>query len=193
MNATEYELDGDNRIYQVGEGWDAFAAENDGAELISPGVEGRSLWDFVSGREVRIVLEQLFERVRTSDTPVSLPFRCDAPSLRRFLTMHIVPLDVGHLLVTNRLLKEEKREALSIMDRRSPRGSEQLRMCSWCNRFAVPPWLFVEEAVRWLDLFSLPRIPRITHGICPICEAALLGSLDASRGAQRLEEWIRAG
>jgi hypothetical protein len=44
-------------------------------------------------------------------------------------------------------------------------------ICSWCKKVKVPDLGFVEieEAVRTLDLFGEPLLPRLTHGSCEPC------------------------
>lgn len=193
MELIEYELDGEDRILRVAGGWDAFARANDGQTLAGTAVLGHSFWAYISGFEIQAILKQLFVRVRASGRKWSFPFRCDAPGFRRFLIMELEPGADGHLSITNRLVKEEEREPVPLLDRRSQRSREQLRMCSWCNRFAMAGWVFAEEVVVGLDLFSEPMVPAITHGICPACESRFAESLDRAGVAQKPGEPTASG
>lgn len=191
MEQMRYDLDPTDRIMWVGGDWGSFATENDGQDVAEPNVVGRSIWEFISGREMKMVLGEVFSRVRRSGRPLSLPFRCDAPKFRRSMLMEIVPDPDGSLHVTTRLASEEERPVpMPIMDRRTPRERKPLRMCSWCNRFGVPPWVFAEEAVARLDLFGEGTMPAITHGICPTCEHRLLASVESGTEASEFEQWI---
>lgn len=51
------------------------------------------------------------------------------------------------------------------------RTDAMLIMCGWCKKVALPDdrWVEVEEAVKVLQLFDAPRLPRISHGICREC------------------------
>jgi hypothetical protein len=193
MELIEYELDAEDRILRVAGGWDAFARANDGQALTGTAVLGRSFWAYISGFEVQAILKQLFARVRASGRKWSFPFRCDAPGFRRFLIMELEPAAGGNLSITTRLVKEEEREPLPLLDPKSRRSRERLRMCSWCNRFAIPEWVFAEEVVVGLDLFSEPTFPVITHGICPACESRFAESLDGAGVAQEPGEQTAPG
>ena len=59
MPAIVYCIDGRDRIVFMNEASHAFAKAN-GAPQLTRGVIGRSLWDFISGRELRTLWSELF-------------------------------------------------------------------------------------------------------------------------------------
>ena len=84
-----HRIDRDDVIVFLDDEWKGFARENGAAGLAD--IAGRSLWDFVVGADVRDVYRQMLDRVREDGGSIGFPFRCDAPALRRFLEMEIVP------------------------------------------------------------------------------------------------------
>lgn len=120
----------------------------------------------------------LLRRIRGEVGRVMLPFRCDAPDLRREMDIRIAAHAGGRLvLFSAQLRREEPREFQPLLWTASPRGEETLTMCGWCDRFLVDDeWVEVEEAARRLRLFERPEMPRIEHDICPDCTELLLAA-----------------
>ena len=180
-----YELDGENRVVDVGPGWDEFALENDSPGATRDHVVGRPLADFIDGAQTRSLLETVLDRVRSSDAPVELPFRCDAPAVRRFMTLSGAPTENGGVRIRTRLLAEGQRDTVPLMERAGDRRRDRVRMCSWCNRIATGPdvWLEAETAAERLGLFLDREVPSVTHGICPRCLAGVNSGLPGNDGA----------
>ena len=150
-----YRLDNQDRISAVSENFDQFSRENGGPDGLSRQVLGRSLWDFVEGEDLRVFLKSILERAERGT--VCLPMRCDSPGQLRLLEMQVTPDRQIHFL------------ELKLRDRPMPPEEDKLvTMCSWCNT--------METEVGWfpLDLMTHFSVPseKITHGICPQCEAA---------------------
>lgn len=168
---SEYHLDRDDRIVHVSAGFAAFATENGGGQMLND-IVGRSIWPYVSGVHTRSLYADMFEQVRAQGREVSLPFRCDSPAVRRFMTLVISPLDHGGLRLMARLDRAEEREPVRLLDPRVPRSGPAIEGCSLCRRMAVPDagWVSVEQAVTHLRLFDETQMPPITHGVCPACD-----------------------
>lgn len=165
-----YTLDRTDRIRAVDDAWCRFAAENDAADL-PQSVIGRPLWHFVSGEETRSFYRQLMQKVRDTGAPLTLPFRCDSPTERRFMEITMAPGDVeGELHCRTVLMRVEPRETVDLL-RRQPRHGDKLDVCAVCRRVKVQPtrWLEIEEAMRELRL-AHPSAPRMRARICPDCE-----------------------
>jgi hypothetical protein len=187
-----YELDGDDRITSVDERWDEFALENDAPELAGGAVLGRILWDFVQGEEPRLLLRGLLGRVRVQARDMMLPFRCDSPRERRFMTFEVVPgAGEGLRILTEIVRVEPRSRPAHFLEPSALRGDLFLRMCSWCNRVrgAADVWLEIEEALALEDLLSGAPLPRITHGICPRCAHLLEDGLAGEGDGNALGEW----
>jgi len=175
--ALSYAIDEHDHLVKVDEGYYRFAEEN-GWEDAGTSL-GRSLWDYVSGEDLKKVQRLLLRRIRDETGDVELPFRCDGPDVRREMDIRIKAGSGGRaVLFSAKVRAEEEREAPQpLFDPAAPRGPERLAMCGWCDRFEVDgEWVEVEEAVRRLELFDRPEMPSLSHGICPDCNGLLLAA-----------------
>lgn len=172
----QYAIDEQDRVVRANDGYYRFADENGwtGADASL----GRSLWDFVSGEQLKTLLRILVRRVRSTGTIVELPFRCDGPGVRRELDIRIAPTPSGRaVLFETRVRAEEPREFQPLLDPEAERGEEMIEMCGWCDRFLVEEeWVEVEEAAARLQLFKRSELPAISHNICPECAVKLLAA-----------------
>lgn len=180
MLEYEYTVDEDNVLEWVSTQWLTFAAENQARGLQPELILGHSLWEYVSGAETRHLYERLFDRVRELQAPVSVPFRCDAPELRRFMRLTIEPAEDCSLRIVVQLVREEERERVALLDVGVGRDEAFLSMCSWCRRVLAAPdqWEEVEIAIQLLGLFERDSLPEISHGVCPDCYARVMGEVD---------------
>lgn len=180
MNAeADYRIDARDRITFVSPAWVAFAINNGAPELTGESVLGKSLWDFVADRETRHLYGLVFEKVRRDRRPITIPFNCDSPTLRRFMELAISALPDGHIDLAGRLLREESREPARLLDRMAERSQSYLRICSWCKCVEAGgnDWVEVEDAIQGLTLFSSSVLPQLTHGVCPTCRSLLFERL----------------
>ena len=170
-----HRIDADDVIVFVGEDWRDFARANGAPGLAE--VEGKSLWDFVVGPDVRDIYRHMLDRVREDGGSVAFPFRCDSLTLRRFLEMEIVPARGGEVEFRSRLVAvDERPELIALLTAESgePASSRVVVSCSWCRRFRLEAgWVEPEEAIRELGLFGGVPAPRISHGICEDCARRL--------------------
>lgn len=172
-----YELDAQDRIRSTGADWDRFAVGNGAPELATQNILLEPLWRFVAGREVQHLLGLLFERVRSRNRAIRLPFRCDSPSERRFMELTICPLPAHSLAVESRLLRTEARRYVPLLERSLRLRYGRLTMCSWCNRIRLVDgnWAEVERAIELMDLFAAADLPMLSQGICRSCVALAFG------------------
>jgi hypothetical protein len=171
-----YRVDPEDRIVFANEHWYDFADENGASRLGSDAVVGRSLDEFLCDPETRHLMGVLIGKVRETARPVSFRFRCDAPDRRRYMRSDIVPHDGQMVELRSRILRQEFREPVHLLEQSVKRGSRLIRMCGWCKRVALPDdhWVEVEEAIRALKLFEDPLLPEITHGMCAECSASFM-------------------
>jgi hypothetical protein len=178
-HSCSYELDDSLNIVSVDAGWSEFALANGAPELASDALLGRPLMARIAGDSTVQLYEHLFDKVRRTGRPVVVPFRCDSPTLRRFLELTVEPGSRG-LRVSSTLLHTESRLRVSLLDPRTPRSDEPLRMCSFCKHVKVDDdWREVEDAVVALRLFERELLPMISHGVCPSCLQRALAVIDA--------------
>lgn len=166
-----YWIDGADTITSVNEAWARFATANGRPEL-GGSATGSSLWAHVIGTEVNLLWHGVLERVRAGNT-ISIPYRCDSPSERRFLNMLLRSHPDGAVEFISETRWVEARPYISLLEPlRDDETSELIRSCSWCRRFFVDGWVEVEEAISRLDLLD-GQTPQVTHGMCPDCERAV--------------------
>jgi hypothetical protein len=175
LSTITYDLDDQDRVQYIAPGWDRFARDNEAPDLEADRVLGRSLWLFVDGEAVQLGLELLFDSVRRHGQLRRLPFRCDAPATRRFMTLEILPLSRRYLRLRSHLEREEPRTVLSLLDAAIARDERSLSICAWCKsiRLADGGWHEVEVVVERLGLFDGPGQPRMEQALCDECEAGL--------------------
>ncbi|MGE0709113.1 MAG: hypothetical protein AB7N76_00465 [Planctomycetota bacterium] len=169
VTSTTYRIDANDRIVWFDEDFRRFAALNDDPDLPER-VLHTSLWDHVEGPGVSSATSAVFDRARRAARPLEFPFRCDAPALRRFMRMTVVPLPDDGLELRSTLLRAEPRDPVPI-----PLGGRGLpgplvTICAWCRKVQTPRgWLEPEEAIATLDLLSSDVAPGVTHGMCSDC------------------------
>ncbi len=170
QSLVAYNVSSSNRIVWVNENWWPFARENDGPDLAPEAVIGKCLLDYISDAASRQLYEMLLDRVRSDRREIVLDIRCDSPDKRRFLKVHMQPLDDGAVAFESWTARVEERPAVEAMRRGAAASGLMIRMCSWCKRVeADGRWLEVEEALALLGAMAGDEPPRITHGICPSC------------------------
>lgn len=172
-----HRIDRENRIIYVNGDWLEFAVENRTPALTREAVMNRPLLDFIEDKETRDVFKELFVKVRGDLTPVTVPFRCDSPDCIRVMEMEVIPLIDGEIQFNCRMVRQEERAPIPLLDPSAERGDGLLTICSWCKKIKVQKkgWLELEDAIRALDLFGEERPPRLTGGICPECNRAVFG------------------
>lgn len=171
-----YRIDSEDVFVHLSEGWQTFAEENLGTEsCYVDQVLGSRLWSHIRGRETRELYRILLAKVRETGRTISLPYRCDSPSLLRAYEMRIEPAADGIIDFRNRVLAIEQRDPVGLLENDTPRSDAELSVCSICRKIAVScdEWLEVEEAVVRLRLFDAVRLPRLSNGLCAACALCL--------------------
>jgi len=166
-----YRIDQDNCLAYVSPEWLEFAQSNQAAALSATAIQGHSLLEYIMGDETRYFYQMILDRVRTEGCTITIPFRCDSPAIRRFMELIVEPLADGSIQFEGRLIREEYREPVALLDPDTPRSNEYIVICSWCKHIQVgDAWLEVEQAVRTLSLFDSINLPQLTHGMCNSCK-----------------------
>lgn len=180
-----YRVDGTDRIVWVDDWWLAFARENGAPDLDPTAVIGQPLWDFLSGRTTQEVFRQVHERVRSTGCPLTIRFRCDSPTLERYMRMTISPEEDRHLLYESAVLRTVATRAVNILNSKWRRTSAVLTMCSCCKKVLVEPlgWSELHEICGKLKFFEAERVPDLRYDICPRCASIILGKADNGVGA----------
>lgn len=183
-DSITYEIDGDDRIVAVDEGWNVFAADNDGEAFLAPGILGHRLWDSISDPTTIQIFRDAVAAARKGRT-LRFPFRCDAPDRRRTLTMEIAAVPSGNVRFTTTMRGMEPVKE-PVPDFAPPaEGACLVRACGWCKRIRIDEtgtWCEIDEAVGRLGIFTHGRPCSLTHGICPPCEETMRDINRARRG-----------
>jgi hypothetical protein len=165
---TRYDI-----IEFINDPWIRFADEN-AAPTLALEVIGTLVWQHILGMEIRQLYRELVAKVRETHSQVDFSFRCDSPAVRRFMRMRVVSLPHDAVEFSSWVEREEPYERpVRLLDPTIARDRDDfLRMCSWCKSIDVAgSWLEVEQAIEKERLFDRPRLPQISHGICPACLA----------------------
>jgi hypothetical protein len=163
-----YWIDRADTVTSVNEMWAQFATANGRPELAGSAT-GSSLWAHVTGDDVTLLWHGVLERVRAGNT-ISIPYRCDSPSERRFLNMLLRPHQDGTVEFISETRRVEARPYMALLEPiRDDETGELIRSCSWCRRFFVDGWVEIEEAISRLDLLD-GETRQVTHGMCSDCE-----------------------
>jgi hypothetical protein len=173
-----YVIDDQDCIIAINAEWIAFAHANAGDTVLPAHVLGRSLWDLIRDPDMRHIYQLLRARVRHAQS-IRLNLRCDSPIARRWLTLTLTAVPNDGVEYVSTITHEQPRSYVALSDAAVPRQQELLRICSWCSKVHVPSdqWVEVEDAIALLQLFDATLLPRLTHGMCPMCEQSILESL----------------
>lgn len=173
-----YTVDAQDRLIWVSPAWLAFARENGAAQLTEESTLGKSLWSFIADEATCQLYQALMARIRERKSRMTLPFRCDSPSLRRYMWLALVAEDDGHLRLEGTLVKTEPREYVGLFDAHSRRNRQVLTMCSICQRVLIEPlgWIDIDDAVVQLNLLEGDPHPQLRYAICQACEEAAVAA-----------------
>lgn len=154
--------------------FDAFSAEN-GLSGLADRVRGTSLWIHIHGAEVAALYRALVKTCRADRCPRVLPFRCDAPTVERHLTMRMWSPDGRCVEFSTSIEREVVRDPIALLDHASPRDDRFIVICAWCHALAADrAWVPLERGVELLCLFGPDPMPALSHGVCPRCLTMLI-------------------
>lgn len=169
-----YAVDAQDAIVSVSPQWLAFARENGAPHLTSEAVTGRCLWDFIDGRETRRFYEIIVQRIRDTERPMVVPFRCDSPKLKRYMRLEIMPQPNDGIQFDSILERVESIDRLNLLDPDLRRSRQMLTLCSCCKRALIESqgWVEIEDAAVRLHLLKEDYAPQLRGSVCPDCLAA---------------------
>ena len=182
---TEYWIGADDRLIEVGGGWDEFARRN-GADRLAEPLPGRVLWSYFAGPDLTEVWRALVARVRAEGAGITVPFRCDAPDAKRWFEMVVSPERDGAVRFHTTLVFEEPRPAIALLADSVER--DELRppvsVCSWCGRAQHGgAWQELDDLVRAARMLEEPPAPPLERVVCPECTQLLRGESSVAVGA----------
>jgi len=168
---VSYWLDRDDRIVQLNPLWDQFALANGGEkQLLSSEIQGRKVFDFITGDQTRMYLEALLQHVRFLHRTLIRPYRCDSPTLKRFMSMSLTPAAQGLVKLDHTLLKSEPFQQPVIYRYEPDLQASTLPRCSVCTRLLIKGnWLAPEDAETLGFITHGTPLP-VHYRICPTCK-----------------------
>lgn len=180
MSVLVYIIDNENLIVSVSGNWLSFALENQAEASCHPDrIINEPINKFIDGIETQHLYDLCIAKVRAQQKTLILPFRCDAPDRRRYLELKMTPLADEQIEFSSRILREEPRETVQLLQHDVSRSDEIIMMCSMCKKVKTSEniWLEVEDAVTALRLFEEELVPRISHGFCPHCHKTTMAEI----------------
>jgi hypothetical protein len=182
---SAYVIDPADRVVAVDDGWIAFANENDAPDLPER-VIGVSLWTFVANDTVRELYSTLFRRIRATGRDITISFRGDSPSTRRYMKLSVGRGNgpPGTLLCRATLLRMERQSVPfhvvtpSLWSTAPPPWEESCDVvmsgCSWCRRVNANGWREIDDALLHLPTLFGEPVGLRTTGVCPACARMML-------------------
>ena len=178
MAALSYTIDTQNTIIAVGGAWDDFARNNDGEKIVSTQIIGKKLNQFIHGDETRMFVLTMIMSARILNRPVNRPYRCDSPTLKRFMSMTVQPLGAGAVEVSHQELRSEPiTHTVHMVAAPAGSGTHYAKRCSMCNRIKLEGvWSEVDDAVNAKRLVptAAPAV-KVIYGVCPDCASSRTG------------------
>jgi len=170
QKSYRYRLNENDVIESVDDRWLAFARENGACRLNLASVVGRPIWDFIADAPTRTLYGEIHDYVRSTGKPTVVPFRCDSPTLKRYMELTISKFN-GQLQYESKLTRVSAHRRLSIYDRTKERSDESLTMCSMCKRSLIEPagWQEMEDISLRLRLHDRANVPALRYTVCPQC------------------------
>lgn len=182
-----YHTDQDNIITSVNRAFVVFARDNWRSDFDPAHLLGKPLFSQISDITCRHIYLILLERIKKNRRAFTVAFRCDSPAMRRYMEMTITPDRGGVIEWSSKILKEQLRDPLAVLDATQERSKNFLFMCSWCKKCKISEWitlksptLSIDEWIEPEDMMTIlsgsgsPRFPEISHTVCPDCHQVLL-------------------
>lgn len=171
-NTNIYWLDNKKRIAYVSTFWDEFAVENEGKNVISSKVIGKSIWEFIDSDTTKMWLDTLLRFSETTKKEIERPYRCDSPDLKRYMKMKVVVEGSNILRLEHTVLKTEKRiNSIKIFHRSSSgiasENSFKVR-CSVCGR--------IKDNEEWKEIENISDQKKqytVIYSVCEHCRSMI--------------------
>jgi hypothetical protein len=175
----EYRIDAADVLVGVGGDWESFAGRNDAPELATT-PSGGTLWDAIGDGPLRDLWRAAVSRVRATGTPVTIPFRCDGPTTRRWFDMTLTPAADGSVGFRSELTFEMTRPEIPALRRHIARDTSlpPVEICCWCAEASDDgDWQPVEEVLAHSRLLERHPPPPVAYGLCPRCSHRMAETL----------------
>ncbi len=170
--AVSYILDSQFRIMYCNPAWSRFATLNGAPRLAGGLAVGSALFDAIPD-VLKPAYSDAFGEVLSTGQVWAQSYECSSPTLFRVFRMRIHLLKPRNwFVVTNTLVVESPHRETATADASAHVDANGfITICAHCRctkRIEDPnQWDFVPQ---YLQL-SLESIPKVSHGLCPVCRA----------------------
>lgn len=171
--ASVIALDGAYVIRWVNSGWEQFARENQGDEVLHRWAPGASYLDGIAG-PLRDLFKSAFDNAQLVEEPFELEYECSSPECFRACQLRGFPFKHEGLLLSHTVVVETPHErvasaALEARYRDATGG--MILQCANCRRVRRPDARSWDWIPAWVE-----HVPEDTsHGICPACRGYYWG------------------
>lgn len=169
LEKVSYKIDGQNKIIEVYDSWEKAAEVGKAAKDLDPNqIIDKYILSYVSGDLTKVYYYIMYTECRRLQKKLSLTYRCDSPTHKRFMEMEMTPGDQNTITIENYLLKEEPFEhPINIKDETDNLLSlTQILRCAICNSLKIEgEWLLPESVIAEKE-----KEYRVIHTICPTCQ-----------------------
>ena len=178
-----YSVDHADHIVAVDDRWLEFARDNAAPELTRESVEGQNIWSFIGDVDTQLIYRMVFDAVRTKMRPMIVSYRCDSPTLRRYMQLICLPKPKLAIEIRSYITHEEPRPYVALLDSELARSDEVVTICAWCKKCKLNEfdWREIEDALPELELFSESMLPQVSHGMCPDCHLDKLKAIRSGK------------
>lgn len=136
-----YWLNSNNVICKVDDFWDQNLKDPAAPRVREAEIINRSILDFVYDDATRMFLDTILQAARLLECPISRPYRCDGPSVKRYMKMTITREKDGILCVAHEMLRTEPLESPVLFKTIKLLEASSLLCCyvrcSICNRLRL--------------------------------------------------------
>jgi hypothetical protein len=159
---------------------DVIARENGASELTRPAVVGQVLWRFITDEPTRALYREIHAHVRSAGSRITVPFRCDSPTLQRHMELTIDSRPDHQLCYECSIIRVVPQDYQGVLDSKRKRSRDFLTMCSFCKRSLIEPsgWLELTDISFALRLYRRESFPQLRYTVCPECTALSPRGLD---------------
>lgn len=169
IEKVSYKIDSQNKIIEVYDSWKNAAEVGKASEKLDPNsVLDKYILNYVTGDVTKVYYYIMYTECRRLKKKLSLTYRCDSPTHKRFMEMEMTPEEDNCITIENFLLKEEPfKHPVHIKDE-----TENLLIpprflrCAICNSLKIDDeWVLPENIP-----VNKEKEYKVIHSICPTCQ-----------------------
>ena len=137
----------------------------------------KPIFAFMSDNAACALYGLLYRQMRSIGGTLVVPLFHETSKLRRHIDLTMTVLPSGAIL--HRWVTTQTEPQYGTRPMAAPAtATTHLTACSWCNSIKQGDhWLPIDQLACHGRLFQHPKLPEVTHGMCPTCYNTLLTSI----------------